>query len=380
MIKAEVFVKAAKEKGFSLWTGVPCSYLKPFINYVIDAPDVRYVTAANEGDAVALASGSTLAGIKAIAMFQNSGLGNAVNPLTSLNFIFKIPVLLIVTLRGEPGGPHDEPQHALMGPITIKMLETMDIAWEYFPVEEKEVVPALERACAKMEKTGLPFAFVMRKDSVDKYSLKTKPQALPLGPLPSREGRFKPATVRRGAMLAVLQAATTRKDVLLATTGFTGRELYALDDRENQLYMVGSMGCIVSVGLGVALADPERKVFALDGDGAVLMRMGALSVVGHERPKNLVHVVFDNGTYESTGDQSTVSASVDLLAIAASCGYRRVIEVTTPEELAAEVKAFDNDGPVFMLVRILSGVPDDLPRPKITPEEVARRLEGFLRQ
>ena len=135
MIQAETFVQAASDHGFNLWTGVPCSYLTPFINYVIDDQSSRYVVAANEGDAVAIAAGASLAGGRAIAMFQNSGLGNAVSPLTSLTHVFQIPVLLIVTLRGEPGGPADEPQHGLMGSITTRLLELMEIPWAYFPTD-----------------------------------------------------------------------------------------------------------------------------------------------------------------------------------------------------------------------------------------------------
>lgn len=133
MIKAESFAEAVKKRGFGLWTGVPCSYLKPFINFVIDDPEQQYVAAANEGDAVAIAAGAQLGGLRAIAMFQNSGLGNAVNPLTSLTYTFKIPILLIVTLRGEPGGAPDEPQHKLMGEITERMLDLMEIPGNIFP-------------------------------------------------------------------------------------------------------------------------------------------------------------------------------------------------------------------------------------------------------
>ena len=380
MIKADSFVKAAKERGFALWAGVPCSYLKPFINYVIDAPDVRYVAAANEGDAVAIASGAALAGSRGIAMFQNSGLGNAVNPLTSLNYIFRIPVLLITTLRGEPGGPRDEPQHALMGPVTTRMLDVMEIMWEYFPADEADIPAALDRAVAHMDSAGLPYAFVMKKDSVAPWPIKSKPEPRPVFDPPPRDKRFKPASVKRVEMLKVLRGAVRPGDVVLATTGFTGRELYALEDSENQLYMVGSMGCLMSLALGMALVRPDRRVIAVDGDGAVLMRMGGLSAVGYERPKNLVHVVLDNGAYESTGDQATVSGSVDLPAVASACGYPRVTEVTVPEDLAAAIAGHKNDGLTFILARIRSGVPADLPRPEITPEEVARRLEKFLQK
>ena len=173
MIAAEAFIEAARRRGFALYTGVPCSYLKPFINYVIDAPSLRYVGAANEGDAVAIAAGAELAGTRSVVMFQNSGLGNAVNPLTSLTHTFRIPVLVIVTLRGEPGGAPDEPQHELMGAITTAMLDLMQVRWEFFPVDEADIDAVLERATAWMQAEQRPFALVMRKGSVAPVALQT---------------------------------------------------------------------------------------------------------------------------------------------------------------------------------------------------------------
>lgn len=387
MIRAENFAREALKRGFSLWTGVPCSYLKPFINYVIDSPELRYVPAVNEGDAVALAAGSTLAGTPAIVMFQNSGLGNAVNPLSSLTYIFKIPVLIITTLRGEPGGPHDEPQHELMGSITTRMLDLLEIRWEYFPTEEDAVAPALDRATRHMKETGLSYGFVMRKDSVAPYALKEKSkayggfnaasEAAGMSAVQNRASSRTPL-VKRGTMLEAVQHTVRPEDLVLATTGYTGRELYALDDRPNQFYMVGSMGCASSFGLGVALTRPNRRVIVLDGDGAVLMRMGALCTIGTERPRNFVHIVFDNGAYESTGGQQTVSRGIDLCAVAKACGYERTMEVSDPKELGKALEAHRNDALTFIRVPILSGVPENLPRPEIAPPAVARRFaRGF---
>src|SRR6266581_7362985 len=173
MIQAHDFVEAARRRRFDWYAGVPCSYLTPFINYVLQDPSLQYVSMANEGDAVALIAGVALAGgrRRGVAMMQNSGLGNAVSPLTSLTWTFRLPQLLIVTWRAQPGVP-DEPQHALMGPITPKMLETMEIPWELFPSETVAIGPALERATAYMDKTGRPYALVMQKGTVAPYALK----------------------------------------------------------------------------------------------------------------------------------------------------------------------------------------------------------------
>ncbi|MGI5861494.1 MAG: phosphonopyruvate decarboxylase [Myxococcales bacterium] len=376
MIQAEDFLEQAETRGFGLYTGVPCSYLKPFINAVLDAPDLRYVSAANEGDAVAIATGFQLGGHRAVAMFQNSGLGNAVSPLTSLNAIFEVPVLLIVTLRGEPGGPKDEPQHGLMGPITTAMLELMRIPWAWFPTETAEIGPALDRAEAEMAK-GRTYALVMRKDSVAPHKLESRPERRPLASEAIAPALPTAELPTRREVLAAVQAAVRPTDVLIATTGFTGRALYALSDLPNQLYMVGSMGCASSLGLGLALARPDKRVIVLDGDGALLMRLGALTTVGYERPANLLHLALDNEVHDSTGGQGTVSHSVDFAAIAQASGYPTVRRATTADEVGAAVRAWDS-GLGFLHVKTKPGEAKDLPRPSVTPPQVARRLVEWL--
>lgn len=375
MIEAGRFVTAAAERGFSLYSGVPCSYLTPFINYTIGSEQLRYVPAANEGDAVAIAAGAELGGGGGVAMFQNSGLGNAVNPLTSLTWTFRIPILLIVTWRGEPGGHADEPQHELMGQITPRLLELMDIPWALFPDSDAAIAPTLDAAVAWMRVEQRPYALVMRKGSVADSALGGVLRES--GPRKVASPARLPARVQRQAMLVAIRAADTGRDVLVATTGFMGRELYALGDRANQLYMVGSMGCAVSLALGLALAQPKRRVIAIDGDGAALMRLGALTTVGYQQPDNLVHIVIDNGQHESTGGQRTVSPQVNFCAIAAASGYAAVATASEPAELAA-ILAAPSVGPLFVHVPVLPGVPARLPRPVITPVEVAARLRQYL--
>jgi phosphonopyruvate decarboxylase len=376
-ISAKSFADQAKRAGFALWTGVPCSYLKPFINYVLDSDDLAYIGAANEGDAVAIASGAELAGKRSIVMFQNSGFGNAVNPLTSLNAIFQLPVLVIATLRGEPGGPHDEPQHELMGQITAGLFELMRIPWEYFPTDEAQVAACIERAVAHMTRARTPYGLVMKKDSVDACELKKKPAARavppPLEPAPAWPAELP----SRGDALRVVQANVRPTDAVIATTGFTGRELYALDDRRQQFYMVGSMGCASTFGLGVAWARPDLRVVVLDGDGAALMRMGAFATLGYERPKNLVHVMLDNAAHESTGGQATVAHSIDLAQVARACGYPRVVRATSLDAVKDAI-ASPTSELTFVHVRTKQGVPKDLPRPKVTPVQVAARMREWL--
>lgn len=374
MISAESFITRAGRRGFHLYSGVPCSYLTPFINYVVDNPDLTYIGAANEGDAVAMVAGAEIGGVRGVVMHQNSGLGNALNPLTSLTHTFRVPLLLITTLRGEPRGARDEPQHELMGAITTSLLELMGIPWEYFPDETDQIDACLDRAVSYMDDRKRPYALVMRKGTVEPWKLSSTQEPKQLLATPPE--RKSPRHTRRD-MLEAVRAATPESDVLVATTGYTGRELYDLGDRENQLYMVGSMGCALSLGLGLAVAQPRRRIVVLDGDGAALMRLGSQATTGYERPPNLVHILFDNGVHESTGAQSTVSRSIDFGAIAAGCGYPRTSSASEPEELS-EILRTAEDMLHFIHVPTVPGVPNKLPRPSIQPYEVADRLRSFL--
>jgi phosphonopyruvate decarboxylase len=375
MIDAPVFVEAARRHGFEWYSGVPCSFLTPFINYVLQDESLHYLPAANEGDAVAMIAGVTLGGKRGVAMMQNSGLGNAVSPLTSLTWTFRLPQLLIVTWRGQPGVA-DEPQHELMGPITPPVLDAMEIPWEVFPSEAEHVAGALERASAHMNATGRPYALVMQKGTVQSHSL--APQEIPrrrnLLVVGAAATVSSSPPTRREVLEWVLEMTTPEADVVLATTGFTGRELYSLDDRPNHLYMVGSMGCVSSLGLGLACARPDLRVVVLDGDGAALMRMGAFATLGALGPPNLVHLLLDNGVHDSTGGQSTVSACVSFAGIAAACGYARALQGDDVDVVDQALATPPSNGPTFGHVVIQSETAADLPRPTVTPVEVKERL------
>ena len=384
MIEARHFVEAARERGFEWYAGVPCSYLTPFINYVLQDPSLHYVSMANEGDAVALIAGVALGGTaqgghrRGISMMQNSGLGNAVSPLTSLTWTFRLPQLLIVTWRGQPG-VHDEPQHQLMGPITPTMLDTMEIRWELFPTEPDAIGPALDRAVAHMDTTGRPYALVMQKGSVSSYALKPGADAIAVrparAPVTSSSNVSAAARVtRQQALREVVTRTSPATTVVLASTGFCGRELYAIDDRPNQLYMVGSMGCIVPLALGLALARPDLRVIALDGDGAALMRLGAFATVGAYGPPNLWHLLLDNGVHDSTGAQATVSPNVSFAEVAAACGYTTALDTDTLGRISEWLESPRLDGPRFARLLTRPGSPADLPRPTITPVDVKSRL------
>lgn len=376
MIAADAFLNAAKARGFDFYTGVPCSFLTPLINRVISDRATGYVGAASEGEAVAIAAGAWLAGRGPVVMCQNSGLGNTINPLTSLNWPFRIPSLLIVTWRGQPG-LKDEPQHELMGRITGALLDTAEVRHRAFPTADQDIAPALDGAAAVMAESSLPFAFIMEKDAVAEAALEQEaPSARPRGRLLDLRRGGDPVT--RIAALERLLAVLPEAAAVIATTGKCGRELFTLADRPQHLYQVGSMGGASAMGLGVAL-NVRRPVVVLDGDGAALMKLGNLATIGAQAPDNLVHVVLDNGVHDSTGGQATVSATVDFAAVAVACGYARAVAC---DDLAALEQALQaalvEAGPHLIHLRIAAGSLAKLGRPSVKPADVARRFRDFL--
>ena len=377
MIQADDFIGPAKTLGFTTWAGVPCSFLTPFIDRVIGDPEMLYIASANEGDAVATATGAALGGRPAVAMMQNSGLGNAVSPLSSLNWVFRIPILLIVTLRGEPGLP-DEPQHELMGQITAGILEQLQIPWTWFPRDPADVEGALTVACWQMEKTARPYAFIMRKGSVapGEPGSRWQSPALPQNYAGEFMAPSAAELTRRQALETVVANTPENGSVVIGSTGFTGRELCALSDRPNHLYMVGSMGCASSFGLGLSLALPGQRVVVLDGDGAALMRMGNLATIGACAGENFHHLVLDNGMHESTGGQPTVSGSTSFAAVASACGYRYAQEAVSSGSLHSFMQ--QDLGPAMLQLRIRSGIAAGLPRPSLSPAQVRQRLMQHL--
>ena len=375
MIAADAFLDAAAARGIGFYTGVPCSYLTPLINRVASSPRLAYVGATSEGEAVAIAAGAWLGGRGTAVLCQNSGLGNAVNPLTSLNEPFRIPTLLITTWRGEPGHK-DEPQHALMGRITPSLLRTIEVPQGVFPQEDAGIGPALDAACASMA-GGMPYAMVMHQGSVAECGL-DEPVRAPLPQGARHDFRTRGLRPARAELLECVLAGIPPDAAVVATTGKCGRELFTLLDREQHLYQVGSMGGASGMGLGVALAT-GRRVVVLDGDGAALMKLGTFATIGAYRPAGLLHVLLDNGVHDSTGGQATVSAGVDFAGIALACGYRAA---WTTDDAAGFTQALDAalsiTGPVLVHARMRPGSMAALGRPTVAPHEVAQRFKAFL--
>lgn len=374
MIEAGDFLKAARTRGVDFFTGVPCSFLTPLINGVINDPATTYVGAASEGEAVAIAAGAWLAGRGTTVMCQNSGLGNMVNPLTSLNWPFRIPTLLIVTWRGQPG-LKDEPQHRVMGEITEDVIAIMRLAHARFPTEAADMEAALDDAVASMARDRLPYAMVMAKGSVAETTLDEPPRpARPVGVRIDLRGHGgRPPRFQALERLLGLMPGDT---AYVATTGYCGRELFTIADRPQHFYQVGSMGGASAMGLGVAL-NADNPVVVLDGDGAALMKLGNMATIGAHQPKNLIHVLLDNEAYDSTGGQATVSPGVDFAAIAVACSYRHAAVVDDLGGLETALAA-NTEGPRLVHVKIAPGGMDRVGRPTIAPEDVALRFRDFL--
>jgi len=376
MLNTHFFGEQLKSFGFDFYSGVPCSFLKYLINYAINS--CEYIAAANEADAVAIAAGAYLGGRKSVVLMQNSGLTNAVSPLTSLNFPFRLPVLGFVSLRGEKG-INDEPQHELMGQITTDLLDVMRVKWEFLSNDQDEAYKQLQRAHQYFN-NDTPFFFVVKKGTFEVEHLSEQRKIIIKNTLQIQKTKADELPKRLNALITISKYKD-KETILLATTGKTGRELYEIKDSVNNLYMVGSMGCIGSLGLGLALAKKDKKVIVIDGDGSVLMRMGNIATIANYNPQNLLHILLDNNCHDSTGGQLTVSHNVDFVSVAASCGYNNSLYIHNLEEFEKNIlKWKDNPSLTFLNLRIQKGSKEKLGRPIIKPYEVKKRLMEFINE
>lgn len=375
------FGEILKEHGITHGSGVPCSFFTPLVNYMGLDPGMDYISAASEGEAVAIAAGLVTAGKPAFALMQNSGLGNAVNPITSMLHPFQIPVVLLVSHRGEPGRP-DEPQHELMGQITEELVQLCGLDCHVLR-DEQQLAATLRSA----QESGTPAAFVCRKGMLS-GGRKAAPLQIRVTVNQPRSGQLHTlqAVAMREQLLQAILPILNRSEfrpAVIATTGMLSRELYELDDRDhqrsNRFYMVGSMGCASGFGLGVARAQPQRDVIILDGDGALLMKMGTMATIGAQHAARLRHVMVDNGAHDSTGGQPTASPQIDFGQIALACGYRRADTVSDPDRFAQLLDAhLQEPGPTFLRVLARTGSRADLGRPTLSPRDCWLRFRTFL--
>ena len=335
MIKPEYFIEKLRKNGIDCFAGVPDSLLKNICAYITDHCDSQHnIIESNEGAAVGLAAGHYLAtGHPACVYMQNSGEGNIINPLASLTApeVYNIPVLLLIGWRGRPG-VHDEPQHVKQGKVTTGLLNTMGINFDVLSKEEDKAEKQIEKA------------------------------------------------------IQTVTAALSEKDCIVSTTGMISRELFEYralmnQGHERDFLTVGSMGHASQIALGIAMAQPNRRVWCFDGDGASIMHMGSMAIVASKEPKNYVHVVFNNGAHDSVGGQPTVGLKINIPAVALAVGYRKAFSVKSKEELAETLKIIEsNYGPILLEVKVKKGNRKDLGRPTTTPIENKEALMQFLKK
>lgn len=364
MIAPSVLFEGLKSRGVDFLAGVPDSLLSSFCAYVDDhCGSGEHVVTANEGNAVALAAGYHLATGKIATIYmQNSGLGNSVNPLTSLTDpeVYRIPLLMIIGWRGEPG-VKDEPQHVKQGRITPALLGLLEIPF-WVVDADTEINQVLSEVFKVINTNNAPAALLVKQNTLSSYKSKHTSQQ---------------TTLKREDALRKLLELADPKDLIISTTGKTSREIFELrverGEVQRDFLTVGSMGHTASIALGVALGNPKRRVICLDGDGSVLMHLGALPIIGDVRPVNLIHVLLNNSAHESVGGQPTVAGRVDFAAILKACGYTYYLKASDVNSLSTAWTVLrDKKGPSFLEIIIRTGSRDNLGRPTITPEENKR--------
>lgn len=362
--------------GADFYTGVPDSQLKALCNYLINSYGIdknHHIIAANEGCCAALAAGYHLAtGKIPVVYMQNSGEGNIINPAASLlsDKVYAIPMIFVIGWRGEPG-VHDEPQHIYQGEVTVKLLDDMNIASFTIGKDttDEEVSAAME-SFRKILAEGRQVAFVVRKG------------ALSYG---ERVEYKNGCTMLREDIIRHIAAAAGESPIV-STTGKASRELFEIREANGQSHKydfltVGSMGHSSSIALGIALNKPHTKVWCIDGDGAVLMHMGAMAVLGANAPENMIHVVINNGAHETVGGMPTVAEKIDLTAIAKACGYRYAVCADSFETLDAELEAAKNRSGLSLIeVKCSIGARDDLGRPTTTALENKNNFMAYLNE
>ena len=355
--------KIFQQHDFTFFTGVPDSTFKSWMSFLDDmhGNGLQNIIAANECEALAISSGYHLATRKfGIVYMQNSGLGKTVNPITSLadSEVYSIPLLMLIGWRGEPD-KKDEPQHKKMGRITIPLLETLEIPYTIFPDNLADLQIAISKARTYIETHNSPYALIIKKNTLNPYK--------------STKSKVCSANFSREDAIQTIIGHLTGDEVIVSTTGKTSRELFETrierKEEPSDFYTVGAMGCASSIGLGIALNSKKRTI-VLDGDGAMIMQMGSLATIGHYKPPNFYHILFDNNVHDSTGGQPTVSDTLNFELLGKACGYSSIIAISQKEKIEDALKdAFSTSGPTLIIIKVKPGARADLGRPTTTPIE-----------
>jgi len=376
VVDPQTFYNALVKSGVEFFTGVPDSLLSPLCACIAEhATEDKHIITANEGAAIALAAGNYLATAKpSLVYMQNSGLGNAINPLLSLAdpSVYAVPMLLMIGWRGEPG-VNDEPQHLAQGQVTVPMLDAMGIAYHRLPQDTTEAAALVKNLAEDALSEQRPIAILASKNSFAQYKA-------------DQNSDGETLSLTREQAIAIILENINADSSVVSSTGMISRELYELREgfqqkHDTDFLTVGSMGHCSQIALGVALANKNKKVICLDGDGAAIMHMGSMAVTAQSGATNLIHIILNNGRHDSVGGQPTCGFEIDFTTIAKGCGYPSAHSVDNEAELTKALGiSMGAQGPVLLEVRVSSGNRDNLGRPEITLEQQKRAFMRHLEE
>ena len=374
MIDTAKFFNTLKMYNLLFYAGVPDSLLKSFCDYLIDDKMLKNITCANEGAAISLAAGYYLStGNIGVVYMQNSGIGNAVNPLLSLadKEVYSIPMLLIIGWRGEPG-IKDEPQHIKQGKVTDKLFDTMEIPYKVLCNTSSDFEKIIADAYQYCMKNNEPYALLIREGTFEPYTA-----------VQSKENEY---TLEREKAIKIILDNIENDAIIVSTTGKISRELFELRELLHQPHSsdfltVGSMGHASQIALGIAINKLPRNIYCLDGDGAAIMHMGSMAIIGTSSCSNYKHIIINNGAHDSVGGQATAGFDIDFVSIAKACGYKTAIRAINEEELSDRIKTIKEiNGPALLEVRVKTGSRKNLGRPTGTPLENKNNFMAFLKK
>jgi phosphonopyruvate decarboxylase len=374
MIDTAVFLGALKKHNMLFFTGVPDSLLANFCECIDNDRSIKNIICANEGAAIALAAGHYLSTKNiGVVYMQNSGIGNAVNPLLSLadKEVYGIPILLIIGWRGEPG-IKDEPQHIKQGKVTDKLLEAMGIPYKIISDTSFDFEEIIAAAYQSILENSEPYALLIRENTFEQYKQKK-----------SKESKY---LLERENAIKIIIENIEKDAAVVSTTGKISRELFELREQLHQSHSsdfltVGSMGHASQIALGIALSIPSKKIYCLDGDGAAIMHMGSMGLIGTSSCLNYKHIIINNGAHDSVGGQPTFGFDIDFTVIAKACGYKTALTAENETELVNKIKMMKEiEGPALLEVKVKKGARKDLGRPTSTPVENKNNFMQFLKR
>jgi len=339
MISPKEFFKVLKNLGYNPLIEVPCTYLASMISYAFDEPEIEVINPVNESIAVGIAAGAYLAGKKPIVAIQNSGFLNTLNPLTSLHLLYKIPLLFLISWRGHPQ-EKDAPEHLIVGKDMVNYLNVFNIP--FIELNRKNWVDAIRYADSYVTTEKMPFALLIRKRFFKNYNYNVESE------------NTQNYSMSRYDAIKIVKDKFKNRALFVSTTGYISRESYNVSPTPD-FYLVGSMGMAFPIGLGLAKYT-NKKIIVLDGDGALLMQLGAMAQISKEKSINFLHIVFDNESYDSTKGQEALSKHISLIEIAKNCGYEVFYFVTKRNDLKEKLEIVDSvKKPAFIHVKVKKG-------------------------